>query len=121
MQSERRGTPRASKRVIVSLADASAELVTETTNLSASGAYCTVNRFIAPMTKLTMRFDLSDGAHPVTIHCTGVVVRTEPSVPTPHHARYSIAVFFSDLAERDRATITQFVREHVKLSAGGKS
>ena len=121
MQSERRGTPRVSKRVTVSLTDASAELVTETNNLSASGAYCTVNRFIAPMTKLTMRFELADGAHPVTIHCAGVVVRTEPSVPTPHQARYSIAVFFSDLAERDRATITRFVRQHVQLSAGGNS
>ena len=121
MHNERRGAPRTSKRVTVSLTDSSAELVTETNNLSASGAYCTVNRFIAPMTKLTMRFNVSDGAHPVTIHCTGVVVRTDPSVPTPHQARYSIAVFFSDVAERDRATITQFVRQHVQLASGGKS
>ncbi len=113
---ERRGAPRVAERVPLAISDAGAELATETKNLSASGAYCTVDRFIAPMSKLQLRFELPDGSRRVTVRCVGVVVRVEPIVDTIERGRYHLGIFFTDIAERDRAAIARFVRQ--QLSAG---
>lgn len=112
---ERRGAPRAAERVLVAVTDAGAVLQTETKNISASGAYCTLDRFVAPMTKLQLAFELPQGSRRVKIQCAGVVVRIEPVVATVDRGMYNVAIFFTELAERDRSAIARFVRE--RLSA----
>jgi hypothetical protein len=61
------------------------------------------------MTKLDLQFDLENGARRVRVHCTGAVVRAEPVVASPERGRYNIAIFFTDLSERDRSAISRFV------------
>jgi len=99
--------------VTVALSDATVALQTETRNISASGFYCTLERFIPPMTKLQLEMELPSNARRHRIRCTGVVVRTEPTVANPEHGAFNVAVFFTDLAERDRASIAQFVRDRL--------
>ena len=108
---ERRGAPRAPERVQVVMTDVATELRAETHNLSASGAYCALDRFVAPMTKLQLQMELptANSGRPATIHCYGVVVRTKPLVAPGERGRYHVAIFFTDLSTRDRATITRFV------------
>ena len=120
MTRERRREPRAAERLSLSILDASAELSTETRNLSASGVYCTLDRFIAPMSKLQLRFELPNQGHrPISIRCSGVIVRVEPVISSVQQGQYHVAVLFTELAERDRTVIARFVRQ--RLSAGSSA
>ena len=110
---ERRASPRVAERVALAIADAGTTLQTETKNLSASGAYCTLDRFVAPMTKLQLQFELPNGARTAKIRCSGVVVRIEPVVATADRGLYNVAIFFTELAERDRSTIARFVQRRL--------
>ena len=129
MSEERRRVPRIIERVPVAIHDAGTELHTETTNLSVSGVYCTLDRFIAPMTKLQLDYELPDlpaapkkrtsgaaqagGSRRVRIRCSGVVVRIEPVVANAEQGRYHVAVFFTDMTERDRSVISRFVQRRL--------
>ncbi len=114
-QPERRRSPRVEERVSLAVHDAGTELVGETQNISASGAYCTLDSFIAPMTTLALRLELPHSTRPTPIRCSGVVVRVEPVVSQVNRGRYRIAVLFTDLKAPDRAAIERFVRQ--RLSA----
>ena len=115
--SERRRAPRVSERVPLALTGEGAGIHTESENLSAAGVYCTLNRFISPMTKLQVQLELPDGAKRVRVRCEGVVVRVEPVIDSAERGRYHVAVFFSDLAERDRAAISRFVAQRLAARA----
>ena len=109
MKAERRRAPRVVERISVSLTDADSELRAETQNLSVCGAYCLLDRFIAPMTKLQLRLELPSGERTVQIQCMGVVVRVEPVAANVERGRYHVAIFFTDLTDRDRSAISRFV------------
>ena len=115
MSRERRRAPRVAERIPLALTDATAALQTETKNLSASGAYCALERFIPPMTKLEVQLDLPNGAEVTRIRCSGVVVRIEPVAASAERVRYDTAIFFTDLTERDRLAISEFVRRRLAL------
>lgn len=112
MSRERRQAPRVTEQVPVAITEAGTELRTETKNLSGLGVYCTVNRFIAPMTKLALRLELPNQRHPVMVQCTGVVVRAEPAVAHAERGVYHVAIFFTEMTDQDRAAIAQFVGRH---------
>jgi len=121
MRNERRRSPRAAERIAMTVTEDRAELLAETNNLSASGAYCTLDRFIAPMTKLHLQFELPNGAHSTVIRCSAVVVRVEPLIANAHRGRYHVAIFFTDLSNRHRSTITRFVQQRLQASVGPTS
>ena len=114
--SERRGTPRAASRLSMVLTDQAREMAAHTENISASGVYCTLPHFVPPMTKLEVRLELPGAPKPKPIRCQGVVVRINPPAPAPHHTSYEVAIFFNDLAERDRAVIAGYVQQHNRPS-----
>jgi len=112
-RSERRRAQRVRERLSVTLRDAAAEFQAETNNLSTIGAYCTLDRFLAPMTKLQLHFELPDGARRVTVNGEGVVVRVDPVVADAERGRYQIGIFFTEMADHDRAAIERFVRQRL--------
>jgi len=120
MSQERRRAPRTAERIAVSISDAASAFQAETKNLSASGAYCVIDRFIPPMTKLQLQFDLPDGTRHTSVRCSGVVVRVDPVVANAERGRYHIAIFFNDLAEKDRAAIGRFVGQRLAASRPGQ-
>jgi len=107
---ERRKDPRLDNNIPVKICQEDGDLVTETQNVSCSGAYCCVNQYIAPMTKLKIHLLLSDptGGKNASkkISCEGVVVRSNPA---PDGKRHNIAIFFSDIKKRDAECITDYV------------
>jgi c-di-GMP-binding flagellar brake protein YcgR len=121
MRNERRRSPRAAERIAMTVTEDRADLRAETNNLSASGAYCTLDRFIAPMTKLHLQFALPNGSHNTTIRCSAVVVRVEPLIANAQRGRYHVALFFTDLSDRHRSAITRFVQRRIQASAGSTS
>ncbi len=108
--SDRRGAPRVHERVAFSIDGGGREIRTETLNISTAGAYCFTDQFIAPMTKLQLRLELPHSPKPVKIQCEGVVVRSEPVVSSAQQGQYHLAVFFSEMSERDRDAIARFVQ-----------
>ncbi len=114
---ERRRHFRLEHNVPVKISSEDVDIVTETTNLSCSGAYCRVAKYIAPMTKLKINLLLPMGKTTKSgklttkrIACQGVVVRTETVAGQDY---FNTAIFFSDIASRDSQIISDFVQEFV--------
>lgn len=114
---ERRVAPRVPERLRFAFTHEGEVVEAESKNLSISGAYCTTTKFIPPMTKLQVQFDLPHNPRKATVRCTGVVVRAEPVVSSPQRAGYHLAIFFSDLSPRDREAIAQFVKARLASTA----
>lgn len=114
---ERRAAPRVAERLRFAFSHEGEVTEAESKNLSVSGAYCTTTRFIPPMTKLQVQFELPSGSRKATVRCTGVVVRAEPIVSSPQRAGYHLAIFFSDISPRDRNAIAQFVKARLASTA----
>jgi hypothetical protein len=109
---ERRRDPRLEGNIPVKICQDGGDLVTETLNVSRSGAYCRVNQYIEPMTKLKIHLLLSfPKSTTKKISCEGVVVRSESS---SDDGQYNIAVFFSDITKRDAECITDYVDTYLK-------
>ena len=72
---ERRREPRVAERVVLAISDAGTELTTESQNLSTAGVYCTLGKFLAPMSKVQLMFELPNGSRTSKVRCAGVVVR----------------------------------------------
>lgn len=112
---ERRRHFRLEHNVPVKISSADLDIVTETSNLSCSGAFCRINKFIAPMTKLKLNLllPIRKNNKIVTkhVHCEGVVVRAE-SVSTDDY--FETAIFFSDITPKDAQVIHDFVDSIVK-------
>ncbi len=110
MSSERRRHHRLEHRIPVKISSGDVDIVTETTNLSCSGAFCRSNKYIAPMTKLKLNLLLpirkNEKISTKHIHCEGVVVRAEASANGDY---FHTAIFFSDITPRDSQTIGEFV------------
>lgn len=110
---ERRRAPRVESRLPVVLTDGTGELTASTRDISESGAYCTLRRFVPLMTKLQIHFELP-GRPPARIACQGVVVRVDPPAPAPRPSRYHLAIFFNDMADEDRARIARYIHDHLE-------
>jgi hypothetical protein len=116
---ERRLDPRLINSIPLKIKSASGDgFVTETVNISRSGAYCRVNSFIEPMTKIKLNFLIpSRRGAGKKISCSGVVVRTEPSRQDNH---YNVAIFFNDISVRDAALISEYIMDIMDRSSSGE-
>lgn len=109
--SEKRRDPRVENSLSIKLSSPQVDIVTETKNLSSSGVYCKVDRYLEPMTRLGIILLLPQRRNSrVTtrkVSCGGVVVRTEN---IPDGAGFNIAVFFNDISAKDSKVLADFVR-----------
>ncbi|NTV29039.1 MAG: PilZ domain-containing protein [Candidatus Omnitrophica bacterium] len=107
---ERRKCPRVSNNVPLKIFSPDADLVTETKNISCSGAYCRINRYLEPMTKLKVVLLLpvrkNGKVTAKKVSCGGVVVRTENIL---NEEGFNTAIFFNDIKPRDTRIIAEFV------------
>lgn len=107
---ERRRHPRLQGNIPLKLSCGDFDIVTETQNLSRNGAYCRVNKYVEPMTKLKicLLLPIKRNHRIVTkkVNCQGIIVRTE-SVPGKDF--FNMAIFFNDIQTRDADTIAEFV------------
>ncbi len=117
---ERRKHPRFDGNIPVKFSGTEFDIVTETANISRTGAYCQSNKYIEPMTKLRVnllipcRRNKRVFARKVT--CEGIVVRTEA---VPGQEYYNVAVYFSDIQPRDAECITEYIK--VAMASRGDS
>ena len=107
---EKRRHLRVEYKVPVKISGEHGDILTETKNLSCSGAYCRVSQRLEPMTKLKVLLLLplrkNDKVTTKKITCQAVVVRAELVSGDDF---YNTAIFFSDIAPKDSHFINEFV------------
>ncbi len=118
---EKRRHPRLESNIPVKISSEAGDILTETQNLSCSGAFCRLIHRLEPMTKLKVYLLLpvrkSDKVTTKKISCQGVVVRVQLS---GEKDSYDTAIFFSDIAPKDSQTISEFVEGMMEKNAHGK-
>jgi hypothetical protein len=109
---EKRRHPRIAKNLPLKIEGGEFDIVTETKNISCSGAYCQVDRYVAPFTKVKATMLLSSSVtNPSNISCKGVVVRVEKNENTLE-PQYNIAIYFNEISKANISKISRFVKEH---------
>ena len=107
---ERRRHPRLAKNIPLKLCGEEIDVVTETRNLSCSGVYCQISRYLEPMTrfKVHLLLPFKQGGKVVTkkVSCQGVVVRVESQ---PGNKYFNVAIFFNEIEKKDSKLIAQYV------------
>ncbi|MCM8799903.1 MAG: PilZ domain-containing protein [Candidatus Omnitrophica bacterium] len=117
---ERRRYPRIEKKLPLKISSDEYDIITQTKNISCIGAYCSVNRSIPVLTKLSIILLLPSASkrHPnIKIKCKGVVVRTErdPS------GNFNIAIFFNEISKNQKDKISKYVNQHLNYGKDRKT
>jgi len=118
VRQERRQHTRIQGNIPLKISCGDFDIVTETKNISRSGANCCVNKYIEPMTKLQVHLLLPfrrQGRNVTKkVTCSGVVVRAEA---VPGKDIFNIAIYFNDIQKRSVDTIDEFVASLLHESA----
>ena len=118
---EKRRHLRLELKIPVKMSSDHGDILTETKNLSCSGAFCRVSQRLDPMTKIKVHLLLplrkNDKIRPKKITCQGVVVRVQAVAGEEY---YDTAIFFSDIAPKDSRSINEFVESMIPETAHGK-
>ncbi len=118
---EKRRHLRLEYKIPVKISSDRGDILTETKNLSCSGAFCSMNLRLEPMTRLKVHLLLplrkGDVITTKKITCQGVVVRAQAISGQDH---YDTAIFFSDIAPKDSNTINEFVESMIEDRKNGK-
>ena len=115
---EKRKHPRIKKNLPLKISSGDFDIVTETENISCIGAYCRVDKYIEPMTKLKVLILLPIYKRKTVVNkkveCEGIVVRTENSGNGNH--QYNVAIFFNDIKNEDMKKVSDYVGGQLKNS-----
>ena len=107
---ERRKHLRLDNNIPLKICSDDFDVVTETKNLSCSGAYCRINKYLQPMTKLKLHLLLpikkNNKITTKKISCQGVIVRSE-SIPGDQY--FNIAIYFNEIQQRDVNSINDYI------------
>lgn len=105
---ERRLHPRLDHELPIGLAVDGYDFSTSTRNISCVGAYCHLDKYMPPFTKISVKLNLpgKDGSGKNTIvECKGVVVRSEDEA----HGGFNLAIFFNGMRNDQRKKIAQYI------------
>ena len=118
---ERRIHKRIKKNIPLKIKVADFDSVSETKNLSSSGLYCRIDKYIAPLTKVNMILLIPSSKQTLPakeqckkIECEGTVVRTELINDPGEGDSYNVAIFFSQIKKSDKSCIGKYVRKNIK-------
>ena len=107
---EKRRHLRLERNIPVKISSEQGDILTETKNLSCSGAFCRLTQRLEPMTKLKVHLLLplrkNDKVTTKSINCKAVVVRVQAAQEENY---FDTAIFFSDIAPKDSRTINEFI------------
>ena len=114
---ERRQTMRVDARLsmrVEGITDgSSAQIVTESQNVSASGIYCMSSHFLSPLSKVQLTIVLpripGTSRAQELVKCEGIVVRCETIGGKKNEIRYQLACMFAELTPGLRERIEEYV------------
>ncbi|MDP8289514.1 MAG: PilZ domain-containing protein [Candidatus Susulua stagnicola] len=109
---EKRQSPRVERLLPIKLSISDFDVLTETTNISTSGAYFPVSRPLELMTKLNVILLIPIKKNKTKtiekVNCTGIIVRCEIVEENIKHP-YRAAMYFSDLTDRNRKVLRSYI------------
>lgn len=121
-RNERRTASRAPVNLAVELSghfpDDGTTLASDSINLSTEGVYCTVGRFVPPLTRLGLALVLPGAERDRKadagrmVRCEAVAVRCYPERETAGCEQYEVACYFTRMADDDRLAIADFLASH---------
>lgn len=110
-KAERRRFPRIRQHLPLKIAANGYDFATATQDLSCVGAYCRVDKYIPPFTKIMVKLTLpmitDDENNNGNVECHGVVVRTDDE----EKGGFNIAVFFNEIKNNQRQKISQYISQ----------
>lgn len=114
--SERRQHPRIFKKLPLKLKIDSFDLTAETLNISSSGLYCQIDKYLKPMIKvsivLLLPLKLKNNTRVTKkVSCEGVIVRIDK---IQEENKFNIAIFFSDLPKTSAENISRYIETHLQ-------
>jgi len=116
LNSERRLYPRIQQSLPINLAADGYDFSTTTDNISCVGAYCKVDKYIPPFTKIAIKLCLfmSGGkSRGLTAQCKGVVVRTEDD----QNEGFNVAIFFNEIKDPEKQKIHRYISQFIPQSS----
>ncbi len=109
--SERRLNPRLYHKLPLNMAVNGYDFATTTHNLSCVGAYCHINKYVPPFTKISVKLSLpledASGQANALIECKGVIVRSEDETK----GGFNIAIFFNEIRSEQRKKLAQYIKQ----------
>ena len=110
---EKRRYPRLEKNLPIKIRAQDFDIVTQTKNISAIGVYCQLDKYIAPMTHLSIVLLLPVSAGKVTkIQCEGIVARIT-EITQDKELAYNIAIFLNDISDKNINKISKYIMKHL--------
>ncbi len=111
--SERRLHPRLNQSLPVRIAANGYDFSTTTQNISCLGAFCHIEKYIPPFTRVAIRLDLPvatrSGRKDYSVECNGVVVRSQDDT----QKGFNIAIFFNRIKDNQRKIISKYVAQFI--------
>jgi len=89
------------------------DMMTHTTDISASGIYCKTNREIPLMSRVKLAIMVPDMSKEdialKPLEVDGVVVREHPVIIDGAVKHFDVAIFFDNLSEKDKDVIQSYI------------
>lgn len=108
---ERRKHPRIEHKLPLKIAANGYDFTTNTQNISCLGAYCHLDKYVPPFTKIAIKVTLPimgrTGQENTDIECKGVIVRSEDE----KRGGFNIAIFFNHIAENQKKKISKYISQ----------
>lgn len=105
---ERRLHPRLDQQLPLNLAVDGYDFSTSTRNISCVGAYCHLDKYMPPFTKISVKLSLPSkdrSGKGTIVECKGVVVRTEDEAK----GGFNLAIFFNEMRDEQRKKIAHYI------------
>jgi c-di-GMP-binding flagellar brake protein YcgR len=107
---ERRVYPRLDHKLPLNLAVNGYDFSTVSHNISSVGAYCHLDKYMPPFTKISVKLSLPNRAQvgkSTIVECKGVVVRSEDEA----NGGFNLAIFFNEMRNEQRKKIAQYISQ----------
>ena len=112
---ERRRAPRVKRQIPLKIKIDDYDAVGLTRDLSCIGAYCTINKYIAPFKIISVIFllplKMNHRSIVCNVRCRGVIVRAEKN--SHNNQEYNVAIYFNRLKQSDKAKLSQYVKQYL--------
>ncbi|MDI6606427.1 MAG: PilZ domain-containing protein [Candidatus Omnitrophota bacterium] len=110
-ESERRIHPRLAHRLPFKVVADGYDFTTTTQNISCVGAYCHIDKYVPPFTRVMIKLDLPINATPsgksYKVECKGVIVRSEDE----DRGGFNVAIFFNAIRNDQRKIISRYINQ----------
>ena len=111
---ERRVHPRLAHKLPLNLEVNGYDFATVSNNISSVGAYCHLDKYMPPFTRISVKLSLPNKSQPgksLIVECKGVVVRTEDE----SKGGFNLAIFFNQMRDEQRKKIAQYISQFLSL------